>query len=399
MAVGASPAVPRPAATHLLVSGVLLMATAILALPGRAAAGDLSSRQNQLHSQQVQLQQELASARASDAQVQQAVGRLDQIATTQGAAATVAQRKLADAQAQVDQLDQEVATLNGQLEQSKTQVLSKQNTLRQQAITAYTNGTADAGIDTLFASNAENASVIAEYRSVVAGSINDTIDRLHQAQSVLDARRVELQSALSQAHGAVAEASARARSAAAAASAAQQAATAQVSAHGILSKRISDFNSESTDLAAQQQQIAALLAQSVSATRGTRSGTHSVGLVWPLRGSVTSEFGPRWGGFHPGIDISNPTGTPIHAAKAGQVVYAGWESGYGNFVLIAHGAGVATGYAHQSQIAVSQGQTVAQGEVIGYVGSTGDSTGPHLHFEVRVDGSPQNPRSYVPGSP
>jgi murein DD-endopeptidase MepM/ murein hydrolase activator NlpD len=121
--------------------------------------------------------------------------------------------------------------------------------------------------------------------------------------------------------------------------------------------------------------------------------------VWPLHGVVTSEYGPRSGGFHPGIDISDPTGTPIHAAGPGQVIYAGWDGDYGNFVLIDHGGGIVTGYGHQSQIAVGQGEMVSQGQVIGYVGSTGNATGPHVHFEVRVNGSPENPRAYIPGSP
>jgi hypothetical protein len=92
-------------------------------------------------------------------------------------------------------------------------------------------------------------------------------------------------------------------------------------------------------------------------------------------------------------------GTPIHASAGGVVIFAGWYGGYGNFVIVDHGDGIATAYAHQSQIAVSQGQTVSQGDVLGDEGSTGDSTGPHVHFEVRVNGSPQNPRDYVPGSP
>jgi len=117
--------------------------------------------------------------------------------------------------------------------------------------------------------------------------------------------------------------------------------------------------------------------------------------MWPVNGTVTSEFGPRWGSFHPGLDIADPAGTPIAASKAGVVVFAGSNGGYGLFVIIDHGGGFATAYAHQSRLGVSQGQQVSQGQTIGYVGSTGFSTGNHVHFEIRVNGTAQNPRSYL----
>ena len=120
------------------------------------------------------------------------------------------------------------------------------------------------------------------------------------------------------------------------------------------------------------------------------------GLIWPLHGRVAQEFGHNG---HPGIDIDAPYGTPIHAAGNGVVIWAGWQGGYGNFVLVDHGNGLVTGYGHQSRIAVTRGQTVTQGDVIGYEGSTGHSTGPHLHFEVRINNVPRNPRLYVPGNP
>ena len=99
--------------------------------------------------------------------------------------------------------------------------------------------------------------------------------------------------------------------------------------------------------------------------------------------------------MHEGIDIGAGSGTPIRAAAAGTVIHAGWLGGYGNLVVIDHGGGVATAYGHQSSIAAGSGAFVAQGQVIGYVGSTGNSTGPHLHFEVRVNGAPQDPLGYL----
>ncbi len=125
------------------------------------------------------------------------------------------------------------------------------------------------------------------------------------------------------------------------------------------------------------------------------------GFVMPVQGSFSSGFGPRVDpltgvqGFHPGQDIAAPTGTPIVAATSGEVAYAGWEQGYGNFTCIDRGDGLATCYGHQSAILVSVGQSVQAGQLIGRVGTTGWSTGPHLHFEVRLDGTPVDPVPYL----
>src|SRR5579862_7664598 len=116
------------------------------------------------------------------------------------------------------------------------------------------------------------------------------------------------------------------------------------------------------------------------------AGASAAGFIWPVDGPITSPFGPRWGTIHPGIDIGVPEGTPIHAAAAGTVIWCGWESGYGNLTVIDHHNGLATAYGHQSKIEVACGQDVTQGQEIGLVGCTGYCFGPHLHFEVRVDG-------------
>jgi murein DD-endopeptidase MepM/ murein hydrolase activator NlpD len=119
------------------------------------------------------------------------------------------------------------------------------------------------------------------------------------------------------------------------------------------------------------------------------------GYIWPVNGPVVSPFGQRWGRLHAGVDIAAPAGTPIRAAASGSVAMAGWTGGYGQYTCIQHGGGVATCYAHQSSIGVSVGQSVKQGQVIGAVGCTGHCFGDHLHFEVRIGGSPVDPMGYL----
>jgi Meckel syndrome type 1 protein len=130
----------------------------------------------------------------------------------------------------------------------------------------------------------------------------------------------------------------------------------------------------------------------------------SLRLGSPVKGTVTSEFGPRWGRNHDGIDVSAPTGTAIRAPECGVVSFSGGQSGYGNMVCVKHSSRFETCYAHMSRTAVGSGQRVQKGQVIGYVGCTGHCTGPHLHFETRVDGRARDPRPYlsgaaVPGTP
>ncbi|MCR5439471.1 MAG: M23 family metallopeptidase [Selenomonas sp.] len=120
--------------------------------------------------------------------------------------------------------------------------------------------------------------------------------------------------------------------------------------------------------------------------------------IWPAHGDVSSPFGLRWNGsdFHPGIDIANDAGTPILATADGVVTTAGWnDGGYGNMVDIDHGNGIMTRYGHAMQVVVTPGQYVRRGQVIAYMGSTGFSTGPHVHYEVRIGGEPVNPASYL----
>jgi murein DD-endopeptidase MepM/ murein hydrolase activator NlpD len=177
-------------------------------------------------------------------------------------------------------------------------------------------------------------------------------------------------------------------------------ASARANQQSLLASVRSQRHGDEEDLTKMQAASAAIAAQirahqsSSSSSGSIGSGASSSGFIWPVNGPITSGFGWRWGRMHEGIDIGVPCGTPIHAAASGTVIYSGWEDGYGNFVVIDHGNGLATAYGHQSAIYVSGG-AVSQGQTIGAVGSTGHSTGCHLHFEVRVNGNPVDPLGYL----
>jgi murein DD-endopeptidase MepM/ murein hydrolase activator NlpD len=119
-------------------------------------------------------------------------------------------------------------------------------------------------------------------------------------------------------------------------------------------------------------------------------------IAWPVAGRLTSAYGPRGGRLHRGIDVAAPIGTPIRAAQDGTVRFAGWKGGYGYTAVIAHGDGLTTRAAHQSELLVRRGQRVRRGQIIGRVGSTGSSTGPHLHFEIAVHGDELDPLEVLP---
>ena len=177
-------------------------------------------------------------------------------------------------------------------------------------------------------------------------------------------------------------------------------AAAQREKHSTLASIQSDRSNvlaEIEDLEAQSEALAARIraAQQQSSASNGPVVSGSGQLSWPVSGPVTSSFGVRWGRMHEGIDIAVGQGTPVRAAAAGTVIYAGWMEGYGNLVAIDHGNGLSTAYGHNSSLASSVGQSVSAGQVIAYSGSTGHSTGPHVHFEVRVNGAPVDPLGYL----
>lgn len=160
--------------------------------------------------------------------------------------------------------------------------------------------------------------------------------------------------------------------------------------------RRADIEAETRNLRRRSDRLAARIRQAQAATGAAVDPTISDrGMTYPVNGVLTSGFGPRWGRMHEGLDIAVPTGTPVAAAAPGVVLSAGWGDGYGNLVVVDHGGGIATAYAHNSSISVSAGQRVERGAILALAGSTGRSTGPHVHFEVRVNGAATNPIPYL----
>ena len=175
---------------------------------------------------------------------------------------------------------------------------------------------------------------------------------------------------------------------------------------------IEELNASSAQVSAmlKERQAARAAAAAAAAAAAQSSGGQGASdnwvqgtgqLGWPVSGEITSPYcyrvHPIWGTtiYHSGIDIGVDEGTPVHAADGGVVVWSGWMGGYGYAVVIDHGNGLSTLYGHNSELAVDEGQSVAKGQVISYAGSTGNSTGPHVHFEVRVNGDPVDPMGYL----
>jgi murein DD-endopeptidase MepM/ murein hydrolase activator NlpD len=371
----------------------------ILAVAAPAFADDLKSREANNRKKQQDVATKLNLAKASDAQVEAEKARLAKAVAAQtarvddaGQSLASAQAALAETAARIDRLQAETNRLRGAFEG--------------RAIYAYLHPG-----PSLFEGIAHSKSIAEAGRRMalldhVQASSQALLDQYHAA-------RVDLAHARAEREKAQADAAKRAQAETDARNRLATAEQNQQKTHEELQKRIQGLQGEMTALASEDAKIRALLAGSGPSTAAKLSGRGNEtpngssfanptkgGFIWPVHGPVTSEYGDRWGGFHSGIDIGAEIGVPIAASKTGVVVYAGWnDGGYGNLVLIDHGNGYATAYGHQSRVAVSVGQVINQGQTLGYVGCTGNCSGQHLHFEVRVNGSPQNPRNFVGGSP
>ena len=235
----------------------------------------------------------------------------------------------------------------------------------------------------------QDADVIDNVRTL-RNDVRDTVDRVQGERDEIAARKQELVRTQSELQSRQADLDA--------ARANREAALSSVKRNAKeLEGDVSKIQNQITAQIQAAQQAAGVPAPAA----GPYQGESSQGFIWPVNGPVTSPFCEQraWESCHPGIDIGIPSGTPIHAAANGVVIFTQSEAvsgGYGNYTCIDHGGGISTCYAHQESFAVSPGEQVKQGQVIGYSDCTGLCFGPHLHFEVRINGTVTDPMAYLP---
>lgn len=380
-----------------LAALVLAASTPLLGGAGAQSYDPRAARED-VRRQRAASAAELNALEAEDAVLEAAVAELNANVAAQEARVADARRATTEARNAADRLAAEVVATErrvGELEQL----------LRGRAVESYIGQGSGRGSQSdllLDASDPTDLELRRVLIETVQGSDRGAIDQLALTRQVLDRQRDEVADAIAEAERLEVETQARLAELDAARAEQQRLADA-------LQARIDGVQNEVASLAAEEDALVAIIAANEEASRRAASGNgggnaagsvdrpaSASGLIWPTSGPVTSTFGMRWGAMHQGLDIAPPYGTGVYAANTGVVIYAGGQGGYGNLVLVDHGGGFVTAYAHLSGFAASEGQTVSRGELIGYVGSTGDSTGPHLHFETRIGGVAQDPYSFLP---
>jgi murein DD-endopeptidase MepM/ murein hydrolase activator NlpD len=338
---------------------------------------------------------QLQSTQARRAEIQARVADLD-------AQRVAAEARLAPLDAEAARLAAEYADLQAKVAATQARLDAAQHKLDQSAAGMYRSERRGATYDSVFASRPSGLLAQKHYLSRVSDQRREIVVHVTQLRDDLEQQRRALEDQKAKADAAAAVVR-TVRDQIAALRAQVEPARAEVEQAQFLEQQ--SLDQLATTKAQAEGELAALQAtsDSISARLRARGGVGGGApcQARPVPGPIVSGFGMRYHPIlhvtrmHTGADMSAGSGTPIHACRGGVVVIAGPQGGYGNCVVIDHGGGMATLYAHQSRIAVQQGQTVAAGEVIGYVGSTGLATGPHLHFEVRLSGNPVDPAPYL----
>lgn len=359
-----------------------------LSVTGTALADDL---EDQLADLQRQAEEQQAKTNEASAKVENVSERLRQIQEE----LRVATAEYREVKGQLDSVEDKISDNTELLEKTEADLKVKNKKLQQRVRDIYINGQISY-VDVLF--GAKDFADLMTRMDVLKRIIKhdyDLIMKVKEEKATVENTRAQLEKDKAEAEVLVTDAQAKK------AKVEDKESEQQV----LLDQAIYDRDTSERmyeEIMAASQEVANMIRRSQMSSAGYSGAPAGAGgMIWPISGPITSEFGwrthPIFGTarFHSGLDIGGDYGMPIYAAASGTVIYAGWISGYGNAVIIDHGGGVTTLYGHNDSLNVSEGENVAQGQVIAMCGSTGNSTGPHCHFEVRENGEPVSPYGYL----
>ena len=359
-----------------------------LSVTGTALADDL---EDQLADLQRQAEEQQAKTNEASAKVENVSERLRQIQEE----LRVATAEYKEVKGQLDSVEDKISDNTELLEKTEADLKVKNKKLQQRVRDIYINGQISY-VDVLF--GAKDFADLMTRMDVLKRIIKhdyDLIMKVKEEKATVENTRAQLEKDKAEVEVLVTDAQAKK------AKVEDKESEQQV----LLDQAIYDRDTSERmyeEIMAASQEVANMIRRSQMSSAGYSGAPAGAGgMIWPISGPITSEFGwrthPIFGTarFHSGLDIGGDYGMPIYAAASGTVIYAGWISGYGNAVIIDHGGGVTTLYGHNDSLNVSEGENVAQGQVIAMCGSTGNSTGPHCHFEVRENGEPVSPYGYL----
>ena len=359
-----------------------------LSVTGTALADDL---EDQLADLQRQAEEQQAKTNEASAKVESVSERLRQIQEE----LRVATAEYKEVKGQLDSVEDKISDNTELLQKTEADLKVKNKKLQQRVRDIYINGQISY-VDVLF--GAKDFADLMTRMDVLKRIIKhdyDLIMKVREEKATVENTRAQLEKDKAEAEVLVADAQAKK------AKVEDKESEQQV----LLDQAIYDRDTSERmyeEIMAASQEVANMIRRSHMSSAGYSGAPAGAGgMIWPISGPITSEFGwrthPIFGTarFHSGLDIGGDYGMPIYAAASGTVIYAGWISGYGNAVIIEQGGGVTTLYGHNDSLNVSEGENVAQGQVIAMCGSTGNSTGPHCHFEVRENGEPVSPYGYL----
>jgi murein DD-endopeptidase MepM/ murein hydrolase activator NlpD len=378
---------------NLRISARALVVFVVMALATPAFADPTpEEKRSAAQAKKAEAAAQLDTLKANDAELEAAVKALDAGVAVQAANTDAANQALRAAERSLSSAQSRLAATEARMADLRTKV-------SEAAVRAYVHPGGDTLLEIVRSKDLGEASRRQALLAHVVSSDRDIVDQMRAARQDEQMEKENLAEAAS-------VASERKKAAAEKLAGLEKARNDQVKLKNALDARIAQVTSEVAALSREEATLSALIRarqlppessdSPAPAGNAAPARVGGSGVAWPTNGSVTSGFGYRWGSLHAGIDIANGTGTPIRAAKGGTIILAGWNGGYGNCIVIDHGGGFSTLYGHMTRLRASEGQRVGQGDLIGDMGSTGNSTGSHLHFETRVNGSPQDPSRYLP---